>query len=253
MASREIILNVYDLHNSNEFLSGMGLGLFHTGVEIQGSEYSFSAQGIFKTPPRQPEFGHLREQISIGIHTGPFNEINAALTQLRTTGGFGVGEYELTTRNCNHFTDAFCFALLGVHIPDWINRAANIGSTFIPAIQSTTSAGNTAQMQATGASNSFAQLGSVSQPTLNSDPNSSKSAKPICMEAQPPSTAHLDGLTTSMMSMESVFGWFFTNSKSPASCQQESEPVPHASSVASEGKKGLTDKQKELLAKLKHK
>jgi hypothetical protein len=35
------------------------------------------------------------------------------------------------SRNCNHFSDAFCKRLLdGKSIPNWVNRSANIGSWF---------------------------------------------------------------------------------------------------------------------------
>ena len=32
------------------------------------------------------------------------------------------------TKNCNHFSDAFVFALLNVRIPGYVNRLANLGS-----------------------------------------------------------------------------------------------------------------------------
>ena len=47
-------LNVYDLDSpGNEFLSALGLGLYHTGVEVDGREYSYGAgYGIGDALPR---------------------------------------------------------------------------------------------------------------------------------------------------------------------------------------------------------
>ena len=47
-------LNVYDLDSpGNEFLSALGLGLYHTGVEVDGREYSYGAgYGIGDARPR---------------------------------------------------------------------------------------------------------------------------------------------------------------------------------------------------------
>jgi hypothetical protein len=36
-------LNVYDLHDSNQYLYALGMGVFHSGVEINGTEWSFGA------------------------------------------------------------------------------------------------------------------------------------------------------------------------------------------------------------------
>eukprot|EP00658_Telonema_sp_P-2_P030717 TRINITY_DN23149_c0_g1_i2.p1 TRINITY_DN23149_c0_g1~~TRINITY_DN23149_c0_g1_i2.p1 ORF type:complete len:469 (-),score=112.55 TRINITY_DN23149_c0_g1_i2:11-1417(-) len=37
-------------------------------------------------------------------------------------------EYSLTGKNCNHFTESFCQAVLGKSIPKWINRLAKWGN-----------------------------------------------------------------------------------------------------------------------------
>lgn len=67
-----------------------------------------------------------------GEHDMSQGEINEILTSFRAD-KFAVGRYHLMTNNCNHFSDAFIFALLGVHIPAWVNRAANIGAAIIPS------------------------------------------------------------------------------------------------------------------------
>jgi len=37
---------------------------------------------------------------------------------------------QVTTKNCNHFSDALCKTLVGTSIPAWVNRPAKIGSVF---------------------------------------------------------------------------------------------------------------------------
>jgi hypothetical protein len=128
---REILLNIYDLNEINDYLYGMGIGFFHTGVEIQGFEFSFSSQGIIKTRPRLPQFGKFREQILMGVYNGSHHSMYAIIYKLQTS-EFGVGKYHTTKKNCNHFSDTLCYELLKVNIPNWINRAANIGSVILP-------------------------------------------------------------------------------------------------------------------------
>jgi deubiquitinase DESI2 len=60
----EVILNVYKLGDPNDpntaklqMLAGIGLGLYHSGIEINGIEYAYggdpssSASGVFQTLP----------------------------------------------------------------------------------------------------------------------------------------------------------------------------------------------------------
>lgn len=45
----------------------MALGLYHTGVEVGGKEYSFSQEGIVKcNPKRAPKPAVFRESIVLG-------------------------------------------------------------------------------------------------------------------------------------------------------------------------------------------
>ena len=44
---------MYDLHESNSWLQHVGLGMYHSGVEIGGVEYTFSEAGIGQHPPRR--------------------------------------------------------------------------------------------------------------------------------------------------------------------------------------------------------
>ena len=67
LGSRDVILHVYDLHDCNSWLRGVALGVYHTGVEVGGKEYSFSEQGIVKCDPkRAPKPAVFRESIVLG-------------------------------------------------------------------------------------------------------------------------------------------------------------------------------------------
>ena len=126
----EIYLNVYDLPEqtaTNNALSSVGLGLYHSGVEFSGAEYSFSAQGVSRTAPCLPEFGVLRERLLMGSYHGTKSDFESILNTLRS-GEFRPRQYDLVHRNCNHFSDALCVATVGAKIPAWVNRASSIGN-----------------------------------------------------------------------------------------------------------------------------
>lgn len=122
-----VIVNVYDLSPSNEILYPMGLGLYHTGVEILGTEYSFaSGAGVFESVPQQAPGARFREAIPMGSYDGGHTELKRVLSEL-SRGQFGPEDYNLIRRNCNHFANALCWKLLGTTIPPFINRMADIG------------------------------------------------------------------------------------------------------------------------------
>lgn len=53
-SSPQVKLNVYDLSPVNEFGHAVGLGVFHSGLEVDGREYTFAGGGgIFDHDPRK--------------------------------------------------------------------------------------------------------------------------------------------------------------------------------------------------------
>jgi len=125
----KVLLNVYDLSPSNDYLFPIGMGLHHTGVEITGREYSFASEGgIYESPPKQAPGARFRCQLELGTFDGGTQELHRALDELRHHGGFGSGaSYNLVTKNCNHFCNALVHQLLRRPIPAHINRLANVG------------------------------------------------------------------------------------------------------------------------------
>jgi len=123
----KVILNVYDLTPANEYLFPVGFGLNHSGVEILGSEYSFaSGGGIFESTPKEAEGARLRESIEMGSFEGGSSELRMVIDDLRSD--FGPDQYNLITKNCNHFANALVHALLKRQIPPYVNRLADLGN-----------------------------------------------------------------------------------------------------------------------------
>ena len=51
----EVKLNVYDLSPANDFLRPVALGVYHSGVEVFGSEHTFAGgAGVFHHTPLTP-------------------------------------------------------------------------------------------------------------------------------------------------------------------------------------------------------
>jgi deubiquitinase DESI2 len=53
-----VVVNVYDLTPQNNVMYWMGVGVYHTGVEVHGIEYAFGGHdydlsGVFATNPRE--------------------------------------------------------------------------------------------------------------------------------------------------------------------------------------------------------
>lgn len=243
----EVILNVYNLHESNSALHSIGLGFYHTGVEVRNYEYSFSEGGISRTSPRLPEFGELREQISMGVYNGSLNEITNILQALGAPGcQFAPGNYNLTTLNCNHFSDAFCMLLVDKHIPDWINRMAGIGAGLVPP--------NKNVNKKTDSGAALPAPGKVSNPIdirpVNTDNKLSSSMS--------------SSSSASDSGSWSIFNWFSGNNSSSSSSSSSAPTTSpttkasssNASTTASKpsvpgAKKELTAKQKEMLENMK--
>ncbi|CAI5710990.1 unnamed protein product [Hyaloperonospora brassicae] len=122
-----VTLNVYDLVEANEYIAPLGLGIFHSGVEIAGKEFSYaSGSGVFSASPRQAPGAKFRESIDMGFFEGSFQEAHRLAYSLSS---YYTGDaYNLLTRNCNTYADEVCQVLLGKPIPAYVNRMAYLGS-----------------------------------------------------------------------------------------------------------------------------
>lgn len=141
MAREPIILNVYDMYWINEYTSALGLGVFHSGVQVYGTEFAYGGHpfpfsGIFEITPRDAD--DLGEQFKFkqSLLIGHTDFTDADVRQIVEELGkqFRGDWYHLITKNCNHFAGALTQILCGKDIPSWVNRLADMSSR-VPFLQ----------------------------------------------------------------------------------------------------------------------
>ncbi|CAM8926174.1 unnamed protein product [Rhodiola kirilowii] len=127
-----VYLNVYDLTDTNSYVYWADLGIFHSGFEVHGVEYTFGAHdyptsGVFGVEPRKCPGFKFRKSIFIGTTYLSENQVRDFME--RYSAYYNGDSYHLITKNCNHFCKDICHKLTGKPIPKWVNRLAKIGST----------------------------------------------------------------------------------------------------------------------------
>ena len=119
----KVIVYQYDLTQGMAKAMSRGLigkqvdGVWHTAVCVFGKEY-FYGGGICIGEPKKTPYGYPVKEIDFGYTTKTEADLKAYIKSINSQ--FTINTYNVLNHNCNHFTDAALYFLVGKHLPDSI-------------------------------------------------------------------------------------------------------------------------------------
>jgi hypothetical protein len=121
----KIRINVYDILDVGPFKK-IGMGLHHSGVQIgRHSEYEYGdGTGITIIKPTTASGATFSHSIVLGDIKQA--KIVETLREMFTE--FTCDNYDILSRNCNHFTEQFVYKLTSYRVPKYLNRVASLFS-----------------------------------------------------------------------------------------------------------------------------
>jgi len=170
----KVIINVYDVQPScnQKGADFFGVGIYHSGIEINGQEWSFGGNtmvrttGVYPTYPRENANFYYKTSVDLGdipakefiqaeadrrsklpAQSSPsraapnssrslnyYVDIMPVIEELKDK--YRAYTYHMLCNNCNHFSDELLRRLFVNHrsLPGYVNRAAWFGSFFASVV-----------------------------------------------------------------------------------------------------------------------
>lgn len=145
-----VTLNVYDITNTKSDLTNATIqhlntltkdtfnagGIFHGGIEVHGYEYSYGyceeGTGVYPCQPKMNSAYVFRESIPLGVTSADATKVRAIVAVMKAS--WPGNEYELFSKNCNTFCEAFTKALGVPPPPAWLNSFASNANGAVNAL-----------------------------------------------------------------------------------------------------------------------
>lgn len=148
-----VIVYQYDLTGGLARTMSRGLigrqieGVWHTAVNVFGKEY-FYGGGICVGEPKKTPYGYPVKEIDFGYTNKTQQDLQNFIKSINSQ--FNISTYDILKHNCNHFTDAALFFLVGKHLPDSILKqheqilSTPMGQMIKPMLENMSRGGNNA-------------------------------------------------------------------------------------------------------------